>query len=366
MESIEEMKLISYGSVIFLTLLNFAWLAALLWRKSFTTSRIILSCLLVVSTLVHIFRICAIEFQSVSTLMVVPPLRALAFSLFYFYVCTLFPPKWRVTFKNIYSHLLVILTVALIASFANFRFPIWDWWVVSGSRYFAPIMIAICGSYLLLSYLRVLRGRKILEQTNTDPDLFRMRWGYVFFGVGIVLWLSQLFGYFLQSPARWYFAFENGISVLSIWFLTGYAIRQSPFVDDEEIIPGEKSAAKTGLSDSEVEEMAVKLKNLLISSGAYHNPNFKLKDVAKLIGKPPYYASEVLNRGLKTNFFDLVNFLRIEDAKARLRSETEQDKSILEIAYECGYNSKSAFNSAFKRCTGETPSSFRTAKERMS
>ena len=364
MDSIEEMKLISYGSVAFVVLLNMAWIAALLWRKPITLSRAVLACLLVTSALVHLCRIWAIEAQSVSILLVVPPLRSFAFSLFYFYVCTLFPPLWRPTIRNIYPHVLLIGVVTMIGIYANFRFPIWQWWILSGSRYFAPIMIAICGFYLLLSYLRVQRGRHILKQTNTDPDLLRRRWAYIFFSVGALIWISQLIGYFLQSPVRWFFALENSVSVLSIWFLTGYAIRQSPFVYDQGMSSDEKAAAKTGLSDLEIEEAGSKLKNLLISSGAYHNPNFKLSDVAKLIGRPPYYASEILNRGLKTNFFDLVNSLRIEDAKSQLLSAAEKNKSILEIAYECGYNSKSAFNSAFKRWTGQTPSSFRISKEK--
>ena len=75
---------------------------------------------------------------------------------------------------------------------------------------------------------------------------------------------------------------------------------------------------------------------------------------------PGYIISEVLNGLLKQNFFDYINNYRIEEFK-RLASMPENSKETnLSLAFVSGFNSKTAFNTAFKKFTGHTPSQFRS------
>ena len=67
--------------------------------------------------------------------------------------------------------------------------------------------------------------------------------------------------------------------------------------------------------------------------------------------------SQVISQELNTSFYELVNRYRIEHAKRLLRESPEE--TVLSIAMNVGFNSKSAFHSAFRRCTGATPSDFR-------
>lgn len=64
-----------------------------------------------------------------------------------------------------------------------------------------------------------------------------------------------------------------------------------------------------------------------------------------------------MNERLNTNFRNYINSYRIEEAKKILINES--DKNILTICYDVGFNSKSTFNTCFKKYTGKTPSEFR-------
>jgi len=67
--------------------------------------------------------------------------------------------------------------------------------------------------------------------------------------------------------------------------------------------------------------------------------------------------SQIINESKNINFYDYVNSYRISEAKDLLSSNC--DKTILEILYEVGFNSKSAFNTAFKKFTSVTPSKYK-------
>ena len=87
-------------------------------------------------------------------------------------------------------------------------------------------------------------------------------------------------------------------------------------------------------------------------------PALTIGQVAKRSGYPEYLVSAVINRRLGGNFWEYVNRLRIEAACAAL-ADPADSRSVLEIAYDAGFTSKSTFNAAFKRLTGKTPSAFR-------
>ena len=92
------------------------------------------------------------------------------------------------------------------------------------------------------------------------------------------------------------------------------------------------------------------------------NPELTVKDMAEELDIPARYVSQIINQYARQNFYDFVNSYRIEEAK-RLFAETSRDKkTVLEILYQAGFNTKSAFNAAFKKHTGMTPTSYRRLK----
>jgi AraC-like DNA-binding protein len=113
------------------------------------------------------------------------------------------------------------------------------------------------------------------------------------------------------------------------------------------------------LTDSEKAKYLQKLRDYFHQQKPYLNPELTITEVASKLNVSVKYLSQVINESLGKNFYDFINSYRIEEAKQQLKNEAESRKTILEVLYESGFNSKSAFNSAFKKHTGFTPTEFR-------
>ncbi len=114
--------------------------------------------------------------------------------------------------------------------------------------------------------------------------------------------------------------------------------------------------AKTRLDPALAEEYRARLISYMETDRSYRDPLLTLPQLAKQLGIAPHPLSQVINGLLGMNFYTFVNRHRIEYAKKLL---AEGADNILAVAYESGFNAKSAFNTHFRTYTGMTPSAFR-------
>jgi len=113
------------------------------------------------------------------------------------------------------------------------------------------------------------------------------------------------------------------------------------------------------LTGSEAKQHAEKLTDYMKSSKSYLNPDLSLPQLAAELNISSHYLSQVINEQFNLNFFDFVNRYRVEAFKEKIKDPEFRNYSLLGIAFECGFNSKSAFNRIFKQVTGLTPSQFK-------
>jgi len=143
--------------------------------------------------------------------------------------------------------------------------------------------------------------------------------------------------------------------ILAIYnVLAVIAIRRTPqlFVEDLK-------TATSNLPKSVNPETANKL-NLLMDKEAPHlDAELDLSGLSKKVGVHPRTLSLVLKHSFNMSFFDYVNLYRVRHAQRLLLSNSGRHKNITEILFESGFNSKSVFNTAFKKVTGLTPTQFR-------
>ncbi len=99
--------------------------------------------------------------------------------------------------------------------------------------------------------------------------------------------------------------------------------------------------------------------HLMESESLYNNPELNLQNLANTLNISPGYLSQIINEKEHKNFFEFVNQYRVEEAKRKLINPDYDHYSIMGIALESGFNSKSTFNALFKKFTGHTPSSFK-------
>jgi AraC-like DNA-binding protein len=121
--------------------------------------------------------------------------------------------------------------------------------------------------------------------------------------------------------------------------------------------PSAESYARSKLGAGVRQRIRRKLESALAEQGVYRRSDLSLTALAEMLNERPHYVSQVISQEFASNFYDLVNRHRIEHAKRLLRADPEGN--VLTIAMDCGFNSKSAFHVAFRRCTGTTPSNFR-------
>ncbi len=91
----------------------------------------------------------------------------------------------------------------------------------------------------------------------------------------------------------------------------------------------------------------------------YLNAELSLPELAEALGIPNHHLSQIINSAFNKNFYDYVNGYRLQEAARLLKAPDHSDKYITQIMYDAGFNSKSVFNTLFKKEFGQTPSSFR-------
>jgi len=112
--------------------------------------------------------------------------------------------------------------------------------------------------------------------------------------------------------------------------------------------------------------LAERLTRLLKAEQIDSDPDLRIGDVAARLGEPEYRVSQSISAAMGfANFNRLINHHRVERAKARL-ADIDDDTSILEIAFDCGFGSIGPFNRAFKDQVGQTPRAFRSASREAS
>ena len=124
---------------------------------------------------------------------------------------------------------------------------------------------------------------------------------------------------------------------------------------------GQKITAEQNLK-SKLDKNTSTLQNYLELHQPQFQKNLTLERLAEQVGLPSRDLSSVINQHFQTNYTDFVNSLRIQQAKLLLSAQGEP-LSIQSIFAQIGFNSKTAFNTAFKKHTGMTPSQFRQQQQ---
>ena len=117
-----------------------------------------------------------------------------------------------------------------------------------------------------------------------------------------------------------------------------------------------------GFPDTKLNEILSRITALMEKDKLYQEPELTLQALADQTGIPPYQVSQVINDGFKKSFYDLINGYRVEEAKRLLLDPKNNNYTILSVGFEAGFNSKTTFNTVFKKFTGQTPTEYKLKK----
>ena len=120
-----------------------------------------------------------------------------------------------------------------------------------------------------------------------------------------------------------------------------------------------KRKYKKSLLDKDLlEQYKSQLEQLMSNKKPFLDPNLTLRSLAQIMEIPPNHLSQLLNEGFDKNFAEYINSYRVETFKAKAADPAQQHLTILALAYDSGFNSKTVFNTFFKKMTGKTPKAY--------
>lgn len=126
-----------------------------------------------------------------------------------------------------------------------------------------------------------------------------------------------------------------------------------------KLTPKEETSKRLVIDSERANEVIKRVTYLFDVEKVYRNEDISLRSLAEELSIPSYQLSWILNERMNITFSVLVNTYRVEEVKKRLASPQDKDKTILNIAFDAGFNTKTSFNRVFKKFTRMTPFRYR-------
>lgn len=238
---------------------------------------------------------------------------------------------------------------------------------------FNHILLHVQMVIYFIAVFRVLRKSKTLYLENyAGKNINSYHWLFQFTVVLCIVYGIALLKNILKFSDYVYISegIKVGLLLLSLFIICWYLFKALNHpelfrnVDSKlklvsEMVSEEKNNEEPVTSDGEYNEDILRLKNYMVEKKPFLNSSLTIQEVSGDIGIPVRELSLLINHQLGQHFYDFVNTYRIENAMNILKDETKSKVTVLEILYEVGFNSKSSFNTAFKKHTGTTPTLYR-------
>ncbi len=222
-------------------------------------------------------------------------------------------------------------------------------------------------TYLAVSIMLLRRFSKRIRDNFSSIEKIDLKWlRFLLFFIGLVLFASALTHVLFEGDVSGnYFWMATSLII----YLMGYFGLAQPEIfagkvlNDFKELGDRKKYKKSTLTPERAEVYYKRLTEAMFEKNIYLNSDLTLSALAKEIAISTHHLSQLINEKVGQTFYDFVNSHRIEKAKEYLGAEEKQHFGIGSIGFEVGYNSLSAFNTAFKKFTGTTPSQFRKQKK---
>lgn len=228
------------------------------------------------------------------------------------------------------------------------------------------ILLAHMLIYLFLSFRRLFFHTKAIKNSFSSVERINLNWLKFFLSGFVLLWIVALYFDVIKISSQyinfmWLLVsvFLYVIGYLGLWQPDIFAGREF-----REAKPAEKKYEKSTLTEENAEKYLEKLRHYMETEKPFLDSDISLYGLAKKLSMPPHHLSQVINDKLEQNFFEFINGYRVAEAKISLNDPEHAHLTIAAIGLDSGFNSISAFNSAFRKHSGMSPSQFRTSSLR--
>ena len=226
--------------------------------------------------------------------------------------------------------------------------------------------------YFGLSLKIYLKYRKAIYNSVSYADEITFTWVGRFLAALLGLLILRVL-FFILNPEWaefgskfWYYVMFSII----FYFIAIYGYRHSVKRESVNLIPIPKKESLVEVRElitidksqnykiDDLNEWKSKIDARMKDKRLFSSPQLSLLDVAKELDTNPRHISQIINQGYDMNFNDFVNQYRSREVVEKILKGEHIQKTLLSLALECGFNSKSTFNRAFKKYTGQTPAEY--------
>jgi len=233
----------------------------------------------------------------------------------------------------------------------------WQFYLISA------LMYAHFFVYLGLTYKSLLKYRQIIRDHYSQIDQINLDWLSVSIKTFcLVAFMSLIQSFIALAENRTVFMITLVLLLIFIFYFVNRVILKA--LRQPEIFAGIAQNETTkylgsNLTSGQIEEYKRQLLALFQNEKPFLNPQLSLAELSEKLSITTKHLSQVINQSFNKSFFDFINTYRIREVQQILNESKDDKLTVLEAMYLAGFNSKSSFNTAFKKETGKTPSEYR-------
>lgn len=232
-------------------------------------------------------------------------------------------------------------------------------------QYYAFLLIV---AIFIMAILELRRYSRVVQSEYSDYAMLNINWLWRLILVIlpiIIVWGANLAFIALGAGNAPSFELATwGFVIIFLYFVSFQAFKHKNLFED---VPGAGAAndlepepdSRSGSYPAVDKALIQRIRQHMESQEPYLDASLSIYQLATQLKLPVKDLSLLINHTLNQHFFDFVNEYRIKKAMEFLRNPQHDDKTVLEILYEVGFNSKSSFNTVFKKFTGTTPTEYR-------
>lgn len=221
--------------------------------------------------------------------------------------------------------------------------------------------------YFTAIFILLRKAKKLYLENNSAGNLNSYQWLFQLTGILTALYLIVIFKNIFKFSDYPYISDWIKIGILMLqpfitcWYL--YKALNNPGlfrnIDSKLKLVSDIILEEKKIEAETLNEDLQKLKKYMADEKPFLDSALTIQDISKAMNVPVRELSVLINHQMGQHFYDFVNTYRIENAMEILKDSSKTKVTILEILYEVGFNSKSSFNTAFKKHTGNTPTEYR-------
>lgn len=229
-------------------------------------------------------------------------------------------------------------------------------------------MAAVPVVYIVLCFLALRKYRKILPGYYSALEKINLDW-LKYIVISLIVLFIGVFCIIASGTRSKAISFDQIFKIVAVvqsgylFCIVFFSLRQSLVFHQQGVLDMNNAVIKEEKISVQDKNRAglvsQKLLQFMEKEKPYLDEELSLQKLSLLMNISTHQVSQAINQGLHTNFYKFVNAYRIEEVKNKLTNPEFEKYSILGIAFESGFNSKSTFNKIFKEETGMTPSEFK-------